>query len=140
MPPDLLAQIADYLLPDDALFDRSARPALLHADVTADHLLLQQDASGHWALTGLIDFGDARVGDPLFELVALFLDAFDCNKRMLRSFWEGYGPEMAYGDWVRRAMSYALLFPFDSLGVALRVRPELRQARSLNDLAVTLWA
>jgi len=139
LPLALIAQIPDYLLPADVLFDRSTRPVLLHADVTMDHLLLQKGESGRWAMTGIIDFGDARVGDPLYELVALHLDALDCDKRLLQSFWDGYGSDIARNDWVRRAMNYALLFPFDSLGAALRAHPALREARSLDDLAVALW-
>jgi hygromycin-B 7''-O-kinase len=39
----------------------------------------------------LIDFGDAMVGDLHYELAALHLDLFDCDKRLLRQFLDHYG-------------------------------------------------
>jgi hygromycin-B 7''-O-kinase len=50
---------------DEPPFD----PVLLHADITDEHLLLSEIA-GRWTVTGLIDFGDAMNGHPLYELVA----------------------------------------------------------------------
>jgi hygromycin-B 7''-O-kinase len=42
---------------------------LLHADITDEHVMIS-DRGGHWGMTGLIDFGDAMMGHPCYDLVA----------------------------------------------------------------------
>ncbi|ARU62241.1 hypothetical protein CBW65_15420 [Tumebacillus avium] len=44
-------------------------PRLLHGDLSADHLLA---CSGR--LTGVIDFGDLRIGDPAYDFVGLYVE------------------------------------------------------------------
>ncbi len=49
----------------------SFRPALVHADLSPDHVLLMPDAT---ALAGIIDWADARIGDPARDFVYLYED------------------------------------------------------------------
>lgn len=53
-------------------FDRFAGsefvPVLVHRDLGAEHILVHQDR-----LSGVIDFGDAGVGDPAIDLVGLWI-------------------------------------------------------------------
>ncbi len=44
-----------------------------------------------WQTWALVDFSDARVGDLLYELVALHIDLFQLDTRLLRAFLEAYG-------------------------------------------------
>lgn len=139
LPAHLLAQIDAYLLPSDALADRSQPPRLVHADLTEDHVL-GAATDGRWQPSGIIDFGDARTGDRLYELIALHLDVFRCDKRLLRAFMDAYGRDA----WPRerfagRMMSLALLFPFNDLGEVLRTYPSAAISGSLEELASLLW-
>jgi hygromycin-B 7''-O-kinase len=68
IPRRLVDEIDSYLPPIDSLIDRTLEPRLLHCDLNQDHVLGRFE-SGHWQLTGIIDFGDAQVGDPLYELI-----------------------------------------------------------------------
>jgi aminoglycoside 2''-phosphotransferase len=43
-------------------------PALVHGDLSADHILFDPAT---WTLAGIIDFGDTAVGDPLGDFVGL---------------------------------------------------------------------
>ncbi|WP_330184916.1 phosphotransferase [Nocardia sp. NBC_01503] len=45
-------------------------PVLIHADVSLDHLLVTGDR-----ITGVIDFGDAQIGDPDYDLCYLWPEA-----------------------------------------------------------------
>lgn len=63
----LLAVWEGYL-GDDANF--AYRPTFTHGDVSLDHLLVTGDE-----ITGLIDFGDAEVGDPDYDLSYLWAEA-----------------------------------------------------------------
>jgi aminoglycoside phosphotransferase (APT) family kinase protein len=78
----------------DARFDaatQSAGPVLTHDDLHPNNVLAARDAQGRLRLTGLIDFGNARAADPIFDLAkALFCsehDAPGATGPML----EGYG-------------------------------------------------
>jgi aminoglycoside phosphotransferase (APT) family kinase protein len=59
---------------------------LLHGDGQTDHYLVTP-GSAH--LAGVLDFGDAVLGDPVWDLAILTLDA----PRMLGELLRGYEPE-----------------------------------------------
>jgi aminoglycoside phosphotransferase (APT) family kinase protein len=64
---------------------------LLHGDITEDHVLVEPVGGGRWRVSGLIDYGDARVG-PLFdEWVVLWLCLFRQDPAALRAFFKTYG-------------------------------------------------
>ena len=139
LPDHLIDQIEDYLLPPEALIDWSRQPHLIHADLTRDHLL-GRVVEGGWQTLGLIDFGDARVGDLLYELVALHLDLFDGDPRLLRAFLEAYRSDLVEADeFPHRAMSSALLHEFDVFTGLGRRYPEWQEVQDLPALAVLIW-
>ncbi|XRQ07278.1 phosphotransferase family protein [Actinomadura welshii] len=68
LPPDeARALVAAYErhLADDGNF--TGPPTLIHADLSLDHLLVTGTR-----ITGLIDFGDVRIGDPDYDLCYLW--------------------------------------------------------------------
>lgn len=137
LPKRLVRQIDDFLPPLDDLVDFKVAPHLIHADVTHDHLLGRLDG-GRWRTLGLIDFGDARVGDIFYELVALHLDVFDCDTRLLQVFLQAYGYSPPH-DFPRRAMSMTLLHQFNVLEGIVRWYPKIRDIASLEQLANWFW-
>jgi hygromycin-B 7''-O-kinase len=139
LPARLIDQIDAYLPPLADLVDPAVPPCLLHCDLNADHVLGDFRA-GHWRPTGLIDFGDAQVGDPAYELPALHLGLFHGDKALLRAWRTAYGGR-ATGDarWIRRAMSMTLLHQFDVLTDLFRALPAARRITSLEELATLLW-
>lgn len=66
LPEHLLNQVPAYL--GDAL----PAAVLVHADLTADHVFTDGGR-----LTGIIDWGDAMLADPYYELIALYFNCFD---------------------------------------------------------------
>ena len=60
----IVAAFWDGFLGDDRNFQ--FRPVLIHADLGLEHLLVDGDRKH---LLGVIDFGDARVGDPALDFV-----------------------------------------------------------------------
>jgi hygromycin-B 7''-O-kinase len=140
LPDHLIDQIEAYLPPLDELIDRTGAPCLLHADLNADHLLGQRRADG-WQPSGVIDFGDARSGDPHYELLALHLGLFRGDKRLLQRYLMSYGGQSEPPDrFVRRAMSYTLLHEFNILA-AIRSRLDTAPPlRDLDQLARLVWA
>ena len=45
------------------------RPTLIHCDLGSDHILCRPEEQ---VVTGIIDWGDASIGDPVFDFVGLF--------------------------------------------------------------------
>jgi aminoglycoside 2''-phosphotransferase len=103
-------------------------PAVLHADLTGDHILVDTETG---EITGIIDWGDAIVGDPAYDFAGLLAD---------------YGPEFArlalasYGwpidpRFMDRVAFYMAAMPFNEIlygqdtGSAQHVELGLRMLR-----------
>jgi hygromycin-B 7''-O-kinase len=139
LPDWLVGQVGGFVGAIDDLIDRRARPRLLHADLTEDHVL-GQFRGARWAATGIIDFGDARMGDRLYELVALHLGCFRCDKGLLAAFLDRYGFEGDLRrDFARRATCLTILHEFPVLADLFRRHPALADAGDLRELARRLW-
>ena len=61
-------------------------PRLIHADLHAEHLLLDLSTPEH--ITGMIDWSDARVDDPARDFACIYSWG---GERMLRAMLAGYG-------------------------------------------------
>ncbi len=139
MPEHLIDQLDDYLPPVEQLVGPSSGWSQLHCDLNADHVLGEFEA-GRWVPRGIIDFGDARRGEWLYELGALHLGLFRSDKRLLRHFLESYGFDAALReDFTRRAMSFTLLHEFSLLESFFRHSPQAASAQSLDEVATLLW-
>ena len=64
--------------------------ALVHRDLTEDHLYVQQDRSG-WRISGLIDFGDAAVGPAHLDWNDLWFHMLARDVQPMKAFLEAYG-------------------------------------------------
>lgn len=128
LAPHLLEELGEWLPEPAALCDRSGPAALLHGDLHADHVIVDGDGRG----AAVLDFSDAIVGDPRYELGPL-LDAFGCDRALLAAYLDGAGhprPDPA------STLATALLHGFDQLGDA---GVDTSGARNLDDLAERLF-
>lgn len=137
LPDRLIDQVDGYLLPPGDLVDPHAQPHLIHADLTGDHLL-GQVISHRWETRGLIDFGDARIGNIYYELPALHTDFFQGDRRLLGAFLKGYG-FVPPPDFPRRALTFCLLHEFDLFVGSGYVAGLVQKCQTLADLAEQLW-
>jgi len=126
LPGHLAEQVPGYLA--DAL----PATSLVHADITADHVFV--DRAG---LAGLIDWGDALLADPYYELVAVYLDAFGGRRPLLTEFLRSYRWERA-GDFGRRALQGVLEFQFDAIS-RISEMVDLTKVNDLDQLAERLF-
>jgi aminoglycoside phosphotransferase (APT) family kinase protein len=131
----LIQQIQSYLSRHDC-----PKPVcLIHADVSWDHVFGYADSKEHWHTTGLIDFGDARVGDPVYELVGLHCNLFELDTNLLRPFLQA--DQLAIDRVVHRAMVSMLLFQFNIFKTVLEYRPEaFSSVTTLEKLAENIWS
>jgi aminoglycoside phosphotransferase (APT) family kinase protein len=126
LPDRLAEQVPDYVA--DAL----PAATLVHADITADHVFVNEAE-----LVGVIDWGDAIVADPYYELVAVYFDAFDGERMLLTEFLDSYGWDRV-GDFPRRALQAVLEFQFDAITRIGRM-VDLTKVNDLDELADRLF-
>jgi hypothetical protein len=151
LPPHLLEQVPDFISPVEQLVDFSSLPYLIHADLTADHLYGRLDAASmiaeqdgpapapasQWHSLAIIDWGDTRVGNILYELVALHLDLFQADKHLLRVCLQVYDlPDFYRQDFPRKALSMVLLHQFP---MPARIYAPHQDIQSLHELAERLF-
>jgi hygromycin-B 7''-O-kinase len=138
LPSRLIKQIPDYLLPPDQLIDTASTPLLLHCDLNEDHLLGEFE-NGRWKPTGIIDFGDAKIGDPHYEWVAVHIGLFHCDKRLLKACLESYDPAHLPDEFARRMMTFTLLHEFNVLETVFEDIPSVKEVSSLEEFAEIVW-
>lgn len=137
LPQCLLEQLKGFVLPVEQLVDFSARAHLIHADLTADHLLGRMIKCS-WQTLAIIDWGDAMTGNLLYELIALHLDLFQADKRLLHICLDAYDlPAFYRQDFPRKALSMLLLHQFP---MPKRVLEPYLDAATLQELAERLFA
>jgi Ser/Thr protein kinase RdoA (MazF antagonist) len=138
LPAHLAAQLPAFAQETVRLPTNQA-PLLIHADLNQDHVLVTE-RDGHWLPTGIIDFGDARVGDLAYELVALHLGLFEADKHLLQLFLDAYGvPAQERPALLQRAMHMTLLHEFNVVGPLFERWPAVRALPSLHALGEALW-
>jgi aminoglycoside phosphotransferase (APT) family kinase protein len=160
LPSQLLDLLPGYIPPIEQLLDYTSPPHLIHGDLTADHLLgwlqaptpvstrlhsagsardattVGQPGKG-WESLAIIDWGDCRVGNILYELAAVHLDLFRADKRLLRLCLQAYGLPIFYQlDFARKAFSTVLLHQFP---MPAHIYSPYQDARSLDELADGLF-
>lgn len=137
LPDRMVSEVKEYLPTIHELIDFGARPHIVHADLTGDHLL-GKITRGRWITRGLIDFSDARGANLYYELPALHLDFFQGDRSLLRAFLDHYG-FVPPSDFPRRALSYCLLHEFNLFSSPLFQTGLLAKCKSLENLADNLW-
>lgn len=137
--PDHLAAEAGEYLARYASPSGQSRLHLIHADLTADHVL-GEFGGGQWRINGIIDMGDCMTGDLFYELVALYLDLFNAQKPLLAAFLEGYGAALhTRSDFPRRCLCAALQHQFNVFTPLFEAYPALAHSPTLDHLAQSVW-
>jgi hypothetical protein len=137
LPVHLIEQIEDYLLPVESLTDPLIPHGLIHADITRDHILGRLEA-GQWVTLGLIDYGDARVGNVFYDLAALHIDLFRGDKRLLKAYLDAYELEDRR-QFAHKAMSTALLHEFKIFSILAEADTLTHQVDTLSEMAMRIW-
>ncbi len=137
---DLVAQIPAYLESAAVHLSERSEPVLLLADITMEHVLVDKHG-GSWRVEGYVDFGDAFVGYPDYELVAPGLDIARGEKRLLRELLlgAGYAEPDLNGALRRRLMAYTFIHRYVKLEDLMPAIPQARQATEMEKLARVLW-
>ena len=122
------------------LFEPGFQPVLLSADVTDEHILVSE-RQGRWELTGFIDFGDAMLGHPHYELVApsccITRGSPDLQRAMLLAY--GYSEHQLNPTLAKQLMAYTLIHRFVNIPDILESFGS-QQPTDLEALRKALWS
>jgi aminoglycoside phosphotransferase (APT) family kinase protein len=139
LPLYLIEQIGPFLEATQSLPHFSKPHHLIHADITSDHILGERIADT-WKTKAIIDFGDAMLGNLIYELNAIHLDLFRRNKFLLREFISGYGEDILTFEEIPLAgIRMTLLHRFPAFGFLENGRLNPSNCPNLYDLADQLW-
>lgn len=109
-------------------------PVLLHGDLEPDHLFYSGDQ-----VVGIIDFGDAKLGDPLYDFVTVRHDMAP-TPELRAAFLEGYGLEPdKEEDLMKRLTLYCILHEWTTLREVIGWTTR-SGAKSIRELGDWLWA
>jgi hypothetical protein len=175
-PPHLISQISSYLpsSPLELYNPELDGPlvGILHGDLNAENILgiispksfeetsdnhqehnnynyLDEELTGCWTPTTIIDLGDSQVygGDPLFDLIPIYISVLGCSKLLLKRFLEKYNNSEIGGKrkismrmFKRRAMWYTLLWEFEgAVKYLVGCLPNIRECKNWEDVENLVW-
>ncbi len=119
LTPERIAEVDDYLQRLDAIPEALGGSSVLHTEIGPSHVLVDEGR-----ITGLIDFGDATVGDPEYDIAPVGLFVTRGDAAAFRAFCVAYGlDDEALADPARpaRLMRHALLHRYGTLAWYLDV-------------------
>ncbi len=131
-------QILEFVRPHEAWL-RALEPVLVHADLTAEHIMLT-DEGGRWRLSGVLDLADSMTAPAALDAVAPFLELFRGRRAPQRRLLAAAGVDLgaegqAFSD---RFMALALQHRFMHLREAFK--PELARGMTrLQDIAASAF-
>lgn len=125
LPPVLLETFDAFVKSMDLSFLNTVKPVFLHGDMAPENLFMQKTGN-RWEITGFIDFGNAMVGDALFDYAApgvlMGMGKRDRLEKLLKNVLPANEAEREIVR--KRLMLYTLLHPlgdmkecFDLVGV-----------------------
>ncbi|CAN5441483.1 aminoglycoside 3'-phosphotransferase/choline kinase family protein [soil metagenome] len=140
LPEFLLQQISNYLEPIKESLSQITKPVLLTGEYTPMNFLVNKIA-GIWHIAGLIDFGDAMLGLPEYDLLGPGDFLIQGNKELLTTFLTAYGylPEIMTAALSHKLTALTLLHQYSNLNVQIRIKDWQSRVSNMKDLENLLW-
>ncbi|CAN8233943.1 unnamed protein product [Cochlearia groenlandica] len=175
--PRALMNTIDEYIPDDFFVellhvykDRDGGDEMkpctwIHSDVMDDNIHMEpytDDDSvdgqrSSWRPSHLLDFSDLTIGDPIYDLIPIYLDVFRGDAGLLKKLLESYGLPLIRSksngatDSTKkkkkkvlspsyRTMCYCILHEENVLGAMYSIWDELRTADSWEQVEQTVWS
>lgn len=137
---NLLQQIPSFLDSVKSRLLPIKRPVLLTGEYTPMNFLVQQK-EGIWHIDGLIDFGDAMLGLPEYDLLGPGAFLVQGDKALLKLFLTAYGyaPEELTQNLSQKLMALMLLHQYSHLNSQVRIEGWQQKVKTIKDLEELLW-
>jgi hygromycin-B 7''-O-kinase len=133
----LVQQIEPYL--ETTSWDNEP-PVLLHGDLTHLNMLVVEQA-GSWRITGLIDWGDVKIGSRMHEFISPGVHMYQGDAISLRAWYRGYGWE-DYPESVReqhQIMARAMLYYAEDFARLIQTVPGAAHCQDWHAMAAAFW-
>jgi len=116
------------------------QPVILTGEYTPMNFLVKQ-VDGVWHISGLIDFGDAMLGLPEYDLLGPGAFLIQGDKQLLREFLTSYGylPNEMTEMLSHQLMALMLLHQYSNLNIQVRIPNWKEKVASLKDLENLVW-
>lgn len=135
----LVAQIDAYLAATVWSVD-PVPDVLLHGDLNHLNFLVSAD-DDRWQLSGVIDWGDAKIGPPTHELISPGVHMYKGNPAMLTQWYQGYelNHEKRTEELEHVVMARAMLYYADIFPQLLRTVEGAATCRDWRSIADCFW-
>lgn len=140
LPLWFLQQIPSYIETLKAALLEIEKPVILTGEYTPMNFLVTH-FDGVWHISGLIDFGDAMLGHPKYDLLGPGAFLIQGNKDLLKAFLKAYGfsPHELNADLSRHLMALILLHKYSNLDIQVRITNWKDKVSSLKGLEDLVW-
>ena len=109
--PARVDQIAAFLAARAPALRALGRPVLIHADLTAEHVMLVE-TGGRWRLSGVLDLADAMIAPAELDLIAPFMGLFRARRGPQRRLMAESGVRAVAEPFSQAVMAVALQHRF----------------------------
>lgn len=133
----LVRQIELYL---DATPWDADPPVLLHGDLTHLNMLVAEQDEG-WRITGLIDWGDVKLGPRTHEFISPGVHMYQGDQALLAAWYRGYGWG-GHRDAARdqhQIMARAMLYYAEDFARLIRTVPGADRCQDWHAMACVFW-
>jgi hygromycin-B 7''-O-kinase len=136
----LLQQIPKYLESAEEHLPKIKNPVILTGEYTPMNFLVKQ-ISGIWHIAGLIDFGDAMLGLPEYDLLGPGAFLIQGDKILLREFLTAYGysQEELTPTLSNQLTLLMLLHRYSNLNIQIRIDNWMNKVTSIKELEDLVW-
>lgn len=140
LPASLLEKIQEYLTSITPALLHIRKPVILTGEYTPMNFLVKQ-IDGIWHIDGLIDFGDAMLGLPEYDLLGPGAFLIQGDKRLLKEFLISYGYESSAltTELSHQLTALMLLHRYSNLNVQIRIKDWQSKVHSMKDLQNLVW-
>ncbi len=140
LPTALLQQLPTYLDSSKEILSKFEKPVIVIGEYTPMNFSVNQ-VDGVWRISGLIDFGDAMLGFPEYDLLGSGAFLIPGDKQVLRTFLMAYGylPHELTEKLSDQLTALMLLHQYSNLNIQVRIPNWKDNVKSLKDLEALVW-
>lgn len=140
MPDWFMAGLENYVNQSLALLPSGENAVILTGEYTPFNLLADK-VDGAWAISGMIDFGDAMIGSREYDWLGPGLFLCAGKPDLLKALFSGYGLASRQLDESlrRRLMLLTILHRYSNLNFQLRIPDWQNRVNSLEALEQLVW-
>ena len=140
VPEALLADLPRYLAEAEPRLATDGPPVLLHGDLDAINLLIEEQ-QGAWRITGLVDWGDVKLGPATHDFISPGIHSYRGQRELLQAWYAGYGlnDKQRSPAFVRNVMARSMLYYAGEFARYLQRSPGTEQCRDWTCVADCFW-